>query len=74
MAAHAEFDKIWKNGEMERNEAYQWLSKKMGILKEDCHIGMFTEPQCIKVIEICREFKPSNVAHPYGEKWQKEKP
>lgn len=63
--AHYHFDKIAKTGLINkiwnefipdisnRNKAYLWLSKQMGIDKERCHIGMFDVEQCKKVIEIC---------------------
>lgn len=40
--AHAAFDPLWrgKNAPMRRGEAYQWLAKRLGISKRDCHIGM----------------------------------
>lgn len=57
--AHASFDPIWK-GEtrrVSRTTAYNWLRGKMGLRREDCHIGMFTEKQCLRVIEVCEERK-----------------
>ena len=42
-AAHAAFDPLWKYGPYRgrRNEAYRWLSEKMGTPIEFTHIGMF---------------------------------
>lgn len=54
-AAHAAFDPIWKSGEMHRRNAYDWLSKKLGIKFKDCHIGMFDIATCEKVVRICNE-------------------
>jgi len=51
-AAHKTFDPLWKSGHMTRSEAYEWLSKKLGVEKEHCHIGMFNTEMCNKVIEI----------------------
>ena len=51
--AHQAFDPIWKSGEMPRSQAYHWLAKELGLGNNDCHIGMFTEPTCRRVIEIC---------------------
>jgi hypothetical protein len=51
--AHAAFDPKWQDGDMRRRDAYEWLSDKMQIMYEDCHIGMFNEKQCWDVIEIC---------------------
>ncbi len=41
-AAHAAFDPLWKYGPYRgrRNEAYRWLSEKMGTPIESTHIGM----------------------------------
>lgn len=55
-AAHAAFDPIWKYGQFkgDRNAAYRWLSKKMGLPVERTHIGMFDVPECKAVIAIMR--------------------
>lgn len=56
-AAHAAFDPLWKYGPYRgrRNEAYRWLSEKMGIPIEFTHIGMFDVDQCRKVVRIMQE-------------------
>ena len=51
--AHSMFDPIWKNGSMKRPQAYKWLSDKMGIPRDECHIGMFDIDQCREVVELC---------------------
>lgn len=41
----------------DRSAAYLWLADRMGIPKEQCHFGMFTEQQCqqaLKIIEHAR--------------------
>lgn len=65
-AAHQSFDAIAKTGLINkiwtqhipntsnRNKAYWWLSKKMGMKKKLCHIGMFDMDQCAKVVSICQ--------------------
>ena len=57
IAAHAAFDPLWKNGPFKhrRNGAYAWLAEKMGLPKEETHIGMFDVEQCKQVIQICKE-------------------
>lgn len=52
--AHAAFDPIWQQGRFrkKRNKAYAWLAEKMGLTKEETHIGMFDVPQCKQVIQI----------------------
>lgn len=51
--AHAAFDPLWKNGPMKRSHAYQWLAKRLEIPTEECHIGMFDEETCKRVVEVC---------------------
>lgn len=53
-AAHASFDPLWKDGKMSRASAYKWLSEQLGINRKDCHIGMFDEETCERVVSICR--------------------
>lgn len=53
--AHDSFDPLWRYGAKNRQQAYRWLAKEMNLSREQCHIGMFNEEQCKKVIEICRE-------------------
>lgn len=62
--AHEHFDKIAKTDIINkifpehieslsnRKKSYLWLSKKMGISEELCHIGMMNEVQCITVANI----------------------
>lgn len=58
--AHAAFDPLWKTGGLRRGYAYMLLAKALGMSKKDCHIGMFSEEQCIRVIEICQEMSVNN--------------
>ena len=53
MEAHDAFDALWKSGRMRRGEAYAWLRKRMGLSKEDCHIGKFDTEQCKRAVDIC---------------------
>ena len=55
MAAHSEFDPIWKSHKMSRPSAYKWLSKQMQIPTSQAHIGMFNLEECKYVIKICKE-------------------
>ena len=64
--AHYYFDQIAKTslinricreyipGISNRNKAYLWLSNKLGIPHELCHIGMFDVGDCKRVVEICK--------------------
>lgn len=53
--AHEAFDPIWRSRRMSRSGAYQWLARQMGLPPEQTHIGMFTQAQCGRVIQICME-------------------
>lgn len=53
MEAHAVFDPIWKSGVMTRSAAYSWLAKGLCIPDKDCHIGMFDEELCNRVVKFC---------------------
>ena len=65
--AHSYFDMLWKTplindiyptffpNMSNRNKAYLWLSEKMGIRPEICHIGMFNVEKCKQAIEICKQ-------------------
>lgn len=53
--AHAAFDPLWKDEGMKRGSAYAWLADRLGIKKEDCHIGMFDVDQCAAVVAACND-------------------
>lgn len=44
--AHAEFDKLWKDGPLTRGGAYRWMQAAMHMREEEAHIGRFTYEQC----------------------------
>lgn len=52
--AHAVFDPLWQRGRFRgrRNDAYNWLSQKMGLPIEQTHIGMFDVAECQRAIQI----------------------
>ena len=52
MRAHANFDPLWRSGKLHRSVAYARLADKMGIRREEAHIGMFDEKQCQRVVEL----------------------
>jgi hypothetical protein len=68
--AHSYFDPISKTNLINRiwnefipetsnrNKAYLWLSKEMGMDRAKCHIGMFGLEQCKQVVEICKKYIP----------------
>lgn len=66
--AHNAFDELWKMPHYRiailglepgakryhsRTTAYIWLAKRLGLLYSDCHIGMFDEEMCKRVVKIC---------------------
>jgi hypothetical protein len=54
-AAHAAFDPLFKDTGL-RNEGYRWLAMRMGLGRDECHIGMFDVDQCNAVVALCREY------------------
>lgn len=44
---HREFDRLWKECQMSRTAAYEWLSRKIG---GPAHIGSFDEQKCLATI------------------------
>lgn len=67
VAAHAAFDPLWKakiareecSKKLARGLGYQWLAGQLGIDPKDCHIGMFDEATCRRVVEVCRRSPPT---------------
>lgn len=57
LAAHMAFDPMWSSGKMKRNDAYRWLAAKLGIHRDDCHIGLMDRQQALEVIKVCRQEK-----------------
>ena len=58
--AHAAFDPIWQfrmeRGTLKskaRGATYGWLADQLGIPVEACHIGMFDEETCQRVVAVC---------------------
>jgi ssDNA-binding Zn-finger/Zn-ribbon topoisomerase 1 len=51
IAAHEEFDKLWKKGYMSRGGCYSWMKKVMGLTKDEAHIGKFNKKQCQDLIQ-----------------------
>jgi hypothetical protein len=35
---------------------YIWLAMLMGMTRDECHIGLMTAEQALKVVEICRRY------------------
>lgn len=55
MQAHDIVDPMWREGHMSRTAMYRWMSKVMGLSKDDTHIGFFNEDQCRLIIDKAKE-------------------
>jgi hypothetical protein len=56
-AAHAAFDPLWQSGHFSRGVAYEWLASQLGVPVGSCHMVLFNEAQCRRVVDLC-------MAHP----------
>lgn len=48
--AHAAFDPIWRDGPMNRTDAYAWLARVLGMRRDDCHIARLDAATCARVV------------------------
>ena len=55
--AHAKFDQLWKHGDMSHTNAYDWLSRELGVPIKECHIGMFDVDQCKAVCNAVQQHR-----------------
>lgn len=62
MAAHAVFDPLWKGRTMSRTDAYQLLADRLGIPVNQCHIGMFDEDMCRRVVEVMKPLQSAQTS------------
>jgi len=49
ISAHAAFDPLWRDGEMTKEAAYDWLAAATGIPRPSCHIGLMDVNECRRV-------------------------
>jgi len=49
--AHKYFDMLWKFGYIERNAAYEYLSRWLGVEEPQAHMSKMDKEMCKKVIE-----------------------
>lgn len=60
---HDAFDPLWQQGLKEkygskgktRGTAYEWLSVKLGVSTEDCHVAMFDAPTCRLALKVLKD-------------------
>lgn len=64
--AHKWFDGLWQKKQEQGTKrkqaqslARQWMAGFLKIAIEEAHIGMCTEEQCLKIIEMCKPFYPT---------------
>lgn len=50
--AHRAFDKTWMKRGWDRNVAYVWLARQLGIPVEQCHFGMFTLETLERIVRL----------------------
>lgn len=56
IVAHREFDRLWKDGLMNKYQAYKWLGAKFGLSSKQAHIANFSEYMCDQVIDACKRY------------------
>ena len=56
---HQLFDPLWrsKNNGITRSNCYWWLANKLDIHIKDCHIGLFDEDKCMRLLILWSEYK-----------------
>lgn len=54
---HPAYTKAAKHDTARRKILYEWLSGVLGIAYDDCHVGMFDEDQCRRVIQLCTQLQ-----------------
>jgi hypothetical protein len=69
MDAHEAFDQMRVATGLNRGRAYKWLREKMGMTREECHMGKFDIPTCERVISIC-EGEAERLG--FGDPWAKD--
>jgi ssDNA-binding Zn-finger/Zn-ribbon topoisomerase 1 len=50
--AHKVFDQLWTVHGWKRAAAYAWMAKRLGLTKEEAHIGRLDREQCERLVEI----------------------
>ena len=54
--AHHAFNRLWKDGYMDKQAAYRWLQVQLGLPERMAHIAMFSDYLCGQVIKLCEDF------------------
>lgn len=53
VAAHDAFDPLWESGTMSRRAAYDWLVIQLHLPVSACHMVLFDEGMCQRVVAVC---------------------
>lgn len=55
--AHRAFDPLWQapGARFTRDQAYDWLRRRMGLTRAQCHIGLMDLDQCLRVQALAAE-------------------
>lgn len=60
ITAHRIFDQIWKQGILDRQEAYRWIADKFCLNSQQAHIGEFSDYMCGQLIKESLKVLKSN--------------
>ena len=60
--AHRAFNQLWQQGPFTKQQAYRWLQGALGLDEEQAHIAQFSHCMCDKVISLCSDDHPHNLA------------
>ena len=52
--AHRQLYRLYVDGSMSRDEAYEWMASVLNIPRQEAHIGLFQEYYCQKVIALAK--------------------
>lgn len=53
-AAHDAFDRLWRHGVMDRETAYAWMARTLGIGRRFAHIGSLDADSCARLTAAVR--------------------
>jgi hypothetical protein len=54
-AAHESFDRVWKERQMSRGQAYRLLADRMGLTREQCHMKLMDAETARRVPPIAEQ-------------------
>ncbi len=57
-AAHEAFDRLWKYKAMDRDGAYAWMRKRLGLTREAAHIGSLGADDCERLASAVKKEFP----------------